>query len=142
MPCHRSRGVDFRLRFYYHHVHQVGTTNVARKRDAACCSHDNQIMFGLPLTSGSPSAANTLNMSAKKINTVFWQVAGNFEGLDYDGICVIPNLENETILLTIATTSNELKKVAEVPFPISEQTDEHYHDLMKTAILDHLEVFV
>jgi hypothetical protein len=81
-------------------------------------------------------------MSAKKINTVFWQVAGNFEGVDYDGICVIPKLENETILLSIATISNEMKKVAEIPFPVSEQTDERYHDLMKTTILDHLQVFV
>lgn len=99
-------------------------------------------MFGLPLTSGSPSETKTLNMSAQKINTVFWQVAGNFEGVDYDGICVIPKLEDETILFSIATTNDEMKKVAEVPFPMSEQTDERYHDLMKTTILDHLQVFV
>ncbi len=81
-------------------------------------------------------------MSAKKINTVFWQVAGNFEGVEYDGICVIPKLEAETILFSIATTNDEMKKVAEVPFPASEQTDERYQDLMRTVLLDNLQVFV
>lgn len=81
-------------------------------------------------------------MSAKKINTVFWQVAGNFEGVEYDGICVIPKLEDETILFSIATTEDEMKKVAEVPFPVSEQTDERYQDLMRTVLLDNLQVFV
>ena len=77
-----------------------------------------------------------------KIRPSSWAVAGKFKDQDYDGINVMPLLDQEKILITVTAVNNELKKVAEVPFPAVKQTPEQFLQLIKTEIARKLMVLI
>lgn len=83
-------------------------------------------------------------MGARKlnINPTTWAVAGTYEGLKYDGIHVIPLLEKEKILFTIITENGEHKKIDEVSFPVKDQTEERYVQIIKRVIGKRLMVLL
>jgi hypothetical protein len=71
-----------------------------------------------------------------------WAVSGSHQDLKYDVINVMPLLAKESILVSITTENDEIKKIAEVAFPAKEQTEETYLHLIKQVIRKRLHVLL
>ncbi|HTL73349.1 MAG TPA: hypothetical protein VL863_08605 [bacterium] len=80
-------------------------------------------------------------MSAKICPTC-WAVSGKYGDWRYDCISVTPLLAQEKILISIMTENNELKHVADVAFPMAEQTGERFTQLARAAIGKKLLVLI
>jgi hypothetical protein len=69
-----------------------------------------------------------------KINPIYWVVSGVFNGLTYNGINVLPQLESEKILFTLTTESGEIVKLTEVKFPAKDHTEARYHQIARRVV--------
>ena len=69
-----------------------------------------------------------------KINPICWAVSGVFNGLNFDGINVLPHLESEKILFTLTTESGEIVKLTEVRFPAQDHTEARYYQIAKRVV--------
>ena len=78
------------------------------------------------------------NPVKSNLNPTCWAVSGTYDNLRYDGINVIPLLEQERILFTISTDDGELKQIAEVCFPAKDQTPEKFDRIMKQVVGEKL----
>jgi hypothetical protein len=77
-----------------------------------------------------------------KINPICWAVSGVFNGLNYDLINVLPELESEKILFTLTTNSGEIIKLTEVGFPAKDQTEARYYQIAKRVVGNKLLVLL
>jgi flavoprotein len=75
-------------------------------------------------------------MGAKttRINPICWAVTGNYNGLKFDGINVLPNLESEKILFTLSTDSGEVVKLCEVKFQVQDHTETIYYQIARRVV--------
>lgn len=72
-------------------------------------------------------------MSARICPTC-WAVSGKYGDLRYDCISVTPLLAQQKIQISVTTENDELKHVADVAFPTTEQTGERFSQLARAVI--------
>jgi hypothetical protein len=77
-----------------------------------------------------------------KINPICWAVSGVFNGFNFDRINVLPELESEKILFTLATNSGEIVKLTEVRFPTQDHTEARYYKIAKRVVGNKLLVLL
>lgn len=68
------------------------------------------------------------------LNPICWAVSGTYEGDKYDGINVVPLLEQEKIVFTITKDNGELKQIDDVSFPAKDQTSEMFVKIMRQVV--------
>jgi len=76
------------------------------------------------------------------INPTCWAVKGSYNGMDYDGISVVPVLEQEKIQFTITMDNGDLKLIEEVPFPAHLHDEQMYMQIMKRVLGHKLHVLL
>lgn len=71
-----------------------------------------------------------------------WAIKGTYQGLQYDGIGVIPVLKDEKIQFTITMDNGELKLIEEVPFPAHLHDEHKFMQIMKRVVGHKLHVLL
>ena len=76
------------------------------------------------------------------INPTCWAVTGTYQGVKYDGVNVTPLLEKQKIVFSITTENGELKSIEEVFFPVHEQTEQRYNQIIQQVVGHRLNVLL
>ena len=76
------------------------------------------------------------------INPTCWAIKGTYQGLQYDGIGVIPVLEKEKIRFTITMDNGELKLIEEVPFPAHQHSQEKFLQIIRQVVGHRLHILL
>lgn len=77
-----------------------------------------------------------------KICPTCWAVSGKYLDHRFDCISVTPLLAQEKIQISVVTDKNEVKHVADVAFPVAEQTGERFTQIAKSVIGKKLMVLI
>jgi hypothetical protein len=77
-----------------------------------------------------------------KITPLCLAVSGKIDGQEYDSICVVPKLDQQTISISVATANDGVIKVADVQFPHSEHTEHHFLETVRKVVFEKLMVLI